>query len=418
MGGKAMEIFMTKTIKAYLMMRSLSVFCGILKRSVISGYMRLLKSCDCPPEHFLSAYGEFFSLLCERNVSCRLSYAVTETALFDENCFSLAAAAGRAEELPQNITNAAARDCEAILNLCALTCDDIINEYKYIDDISEIADTLPRWDTGAPVGTFKNNEFNLSRLAEFYRYNGCGMFARYKAFVWRAGEICPVKHPDKIELDSFIGYERPRNKVIENTLAFIEGKSCNNCLLYGDMGTGKSSTVKAIGNAFRKRGLRIVEMPKERLSDFPILVDKIAALPMKFIIFIDDLSFQHQDKSYTSLKAVLEGGLAARPDNALIYATSNRRHLIKESWQDRDTDDIHRRDNMQETLSLSDRFGLSVCFGNPDKKEYLDIVYALADKSGLRIDPEELSVLAERFALGRGGRSPRCAKQFIESLLV
>ena len=244
------------------------------------------------------------------------------------------------------------------------------------------------------------------------------MFARYKAFIWRDGDIRPVVHPDKIELSSFIGYEAQRDKVIENTLAFLDSKSCNNCLLYGDMGTGKSSTVKAIGNAFRNKGLRIVEMPKERLSEFPILVDKIAALPMKFIIFIDDLSFQRQDKSYTSLKAVLEGGLAARPDNALIYATSNRRHLVKESWQDRDTDDIHRRDNMQETLSLSDRFGLSVCFGNPDKKEYLDIVFALADKAGIKKAPEELSIEAERFALGRGGRSPRCAKQFIESLLI
>ena len=132
-------------------------------------------------------------------------------------------------------------------------------------------------------------------------------------------------------MDTFTGYERQRSQVVNNTLSFIQGKSCNNCLLYGDKGTGKSSTVKAIANEFRKDGLRIVEMPKDRLIDFPLLVDKIAALPLKFIIFIDDLSFQHQDQSYTTLKAVLEGGLAARPDNALIYATSNRRHLVKES---------------------------------------------------------------------------------------
>ena len=139
---------------------------------------------------------------------------------------------------------------------------------------------------------------------------------------------------------------------------------------------------------------------------------------MKFIIFIDDLSFQSQDQSYTTLKALLEGGLAARPDNALIYATSNRRHLVKESWKDRDSDDINRRDNMQETLSLSDRFGLAVCFSNPDKKEYLDIVYSLAKKYNLNIDEKELAVKAESFALGKGGRSPRCAKQFVESLLI
>lgn len=407
---------MTKTTQAYLMMKSLSVYRGILQRSVIKGYMKLLESIESEPAVFLEAYGEFFSLLSQRGVSDKLAYAVTETALFDENSYSLAAAAGKTKSLPKNITGAVAHDCEAILNLSRLTSEDIIGEYKYLSDISEIANALPRWKTGEAAQAFNAERIKLSELAKFYRKNGCGMFARYKAFVWRGGEICPVEHPDKIELSSFIGYERPRNKVIANTLAFLDGKACNNCLLYGDMGTGKSSTVKAIGNAYREKGLRVVEMPKERLSDFPLLVDKIAALPMKFIIFIDDLSFQSQDKSYTSLKAVLEGGLAARPDNALIYATSNRRHLIKESWQDRDTDDIHRRDNMQETLSLSDRFGLSVCFGNPDKKEYLDIVFALADKAGIKKDAEELSILAERFALGRGGRSPRCAKQFIESL--
>jgi len=406
---------MNKTDKAYLMMNSLSVYRGILGRSVIKGYMNLLKNREASPEVFLGAYGEFFSLLAERRVTDKLAYAVTETALFDENSFSLASAAGKAEELPKSVSDAVKRDCEAILSLCELSSDDIINDYKYYDNIREIAPSLPRWQAGNTADAFRGDDI-ITALSEFYKQNGCGMFARYKAFVWRGGEICPVEHPDKIELSSFIGYERPRSKVVENTLAFLDGRSCNNCLLYGDMGTGKSSTVKAIGNAYRDRGLRIVEMPKEQLSDFPVLVDKIAALPMKFIIFIDDLSFQSQDKSYTSLKALLEGGLAARPENALIYATSNRRHLIKESWQDRDTDDIHRRDNMQETLSLSDRFGLSVCFGNPDKKEYLDIVFALADKAGVKMEEDNLAMLAERFALGRGGRSPRCAKQFIESL--
>ena len=184
------------------------------------------------------------------------------------------------------------------------------------------------------------------------------------------------------------------------------------------MGTGKSSTVKAIANCYRKDGLRIVEIPKERLIDFPLLVEKIAALPMKFIIFIDDLSFQSQDRSYTTLKAVLEGGLSARPDNALIYATSNRRHIVKEKLSDRSfEDDVNTRDNMQETLSLSDRFGLTVCYTVPDKKEFISIVCALADERGLDVPQEELAAGAEQFALARGGRSPRCAKQYVESLL-
>ncbi|MCH5299539.1 MAG: ATP-binding protein [Ruminococcus sp.] len=409
---------MTKTYRAYLTLSSLSVFRGILNRSVLKSYLNLLSKSQAEPDEFLSAYGEFYSLLCERNVSGKVAYTVTQAALFDENAFTLAAAGGKADELPDSVLIATKRDCEAILALCSLTADDIINDYSHKDDISEILEKLPKFGLGEPVAEFAGGRIDLSMLADFYKHNGCGMFARYKAFVWRDGDIQPVQHPDRIDMDSFIGYERQRNKIVDNTIAFINGRTCNNCLLYGDMGTGKSSTVKAIANEFRKDGLRVVEMPKERLMDFPLLVDKIAALPMKFIIFIDDLSFQSQDKSYTSLKAVLEGGLAARPDNALIYATSNRRHIIKESWQDRDTDDIHRRDNMQETLSLSDRFGLAVCFSNPDKNEYLDIVTALARKAGITMPEDKLGIKAEQFAIGRGGRSPRCAKQFVEALLV
>ena len=157
-------------------------------------------------------------------------------------------------------------------------------------------------------------------------------------------------------------------------------------------------------------------MPKERLSEFPLLVEKIAPVPMKFIIFIDDLSFSGEDKSYAQLKAVLEGGLAARPDNTLIYATSNRRHLIKENFSDREGEDMHRNDTMQETLSLSDRFGLSVNFSKPGKDEYLAIVESLADESGIKEDKDKLFRDAEQWALSRGGRSPRCARQFIASI--
>ncbi len=408
----------TKTFDTYLKLCSLSVYRGILSRSAIKGYRNLLRASGWAPEEFLSAYGEFLSLLCERSVSDRLAYTITEAALFDENAFTLAAAGGKADKLPEATVCAVKNDYEIIRSLCSLDAEDIISEYEQSHpELKDILAALPRFKQGEPAEEF-SSEFDIESLQSFHKRNGCGMFARYKAFVWRDGDIRPVEHPDKISLDDFTGYETQRNKVIENTTAFLENKTCNNCLLYGDMGAGKSSTVKAIGNAFRSKGLRIVEMPKERLMDFPILVDKIAGLPMKFIIFIDDLSFRHQDQSYTSLKAVLEGGLAARPENALIYATSNRRHLVKESWQDRDTDDIHRRDNMQETLSLSDRFGLAVCYSNPAKQEYLDIVHALARSANITMSSEELEAGAERFALGRGGRSPRCAKQYVESLMV
>ena len=406
---------MTKTYKTLLLLNSLTIYRGILDRGVIKSYMDLLSGINLPPEEFLSAYGSFYKLLTERDITDNLARYITEAALFDENSFSISAAGGKADELSETVLESVKKDCETIYNITQLCAEDIINDYKYSSDIEDITASLPRWKTGETVDEFKNGA-DINKLIEFYKNNGFGIYARYKAFIWRDGGIKPVGHPDKIAISSFIGYERQRNRVIENTKAFLDGKTCNNCLLYGDMGTGKSSTVKAIGNEFRNKGLRIVEMPKERLMEFPLLIEKIATNPMKFIIFVDDLSFQHQDKNYTSLKAVLEGGLAAKPDNALIYATSNRRHLIKESWADRDTDDINRRDNMQETLSLSDRFGLSVYYGNPDKYEFLNIVYSLAEKAGIDMDKDELSILAERFALTKGGRSPRCAKQFVESL--
>lgn len=409
---------MNNVTKTRLMLSSLSVFRGIMKRSVPKAYYNLLLSLDKQPDEFLRAYGEFYSLVSERGCSDKLAYSMTEAALFDENCFTLAAAGGTDDRLPVEVLRAVKRDCEAILSAANLTADEVLDSYTYKDEIADVIDTLPRWQSGECAESFKMFDGSLKKVAAYYNQNGCGIFARYKAFIWRDGDIQPVLHHDKIDTDDFVGYERQRGEVIQNTRSFIDGKSCNNCLLYGDMGTGKSSTVKAIANRFRRDGLRIVEIPKERLVDFPLLVDKIAALPMKFIIFIDDLSFQKQDQSYTTLKAVLEGGIAARPSNALIYATSNRRHLVKESLSDRSwDDDVNTRDNMQESLSLSDRFGLKVCYSAPSKKEFLEIVCRLAKDRNINMSEEELALGAERFALIKGARSPRCAKQYVESLL-
>lgn len=405
-----------KTVK--LNLSSLSIFRGVFNRSVPKAFYSLLYALDSEPDEFLRRYGEFFALISERGCADKLAYAFTEAALYAENIFTRSAAGGTESELPKEVLNAARHDCETILAAANLSSEEVLRGYSRYDEIKDVAPSLPRWQSGECAESFRMFNGSLERIAKWYRENGCGMFARYKAFIWRDGDIRPVLNYDPIDLDDFTGYERQRNKVLENTRAFLDGKSCNNCLLVGDMGTGKSSTVKAMANQFRSRGLRIVEIPKERLMEFPQLVDKIAYLPMKFIIFIDDLSFQHQDQSYTALKAVLEGGLAARPDNALIYATSNRRHIVKERLSDRamEVDDIHTRDNMQETLSLSDRFGLTVYYTSPGKNDYLEIVLAMAKQKGLDIPEDELCAGAERFALARGGRSPRCAKQYIESL--
>ena len=408
---------MKKTTKAAMLLSSLSVYKGILNRSVPRALHRLLLSVDKEPEHFLGAYGDFYSLLCDRKCSNRLCYIMTEAALFDENYFTKLAAANRLCDLTKDESQAVIRDINAILFAGNITSEDILEDYKYKEEIADIAHTLPVWGCGSPAEEFCDFDNRLDRIALFHRTNGCGMFARYKAFVWRERGIQPIVHSDTVALDELVDYEYQRNLVIENTKAFIEGRNANNCLLYGDMGTGKSTTVKAVVNEYRKDGLRIVEIPKERLMDFPLLVDTIAEIPMKFIIFIDDLSFQRQDECYTSLKAVLEGGVAALPSNALIYATSNRRHLVKENFEDRNCSEVNRRDNMQETLSLSDRFGLSIGYYVPDKKKYLHIVEELAKVHNINISKEELHLGAEAFATLRATRSPRTAQQYIKSLL-
>ena len=394
-------------------MSSLSIYKDIMKRTVPKAYFELLRSVDKPIFEFTRAWGNFFSLLCDRGYADSLALCITEAALYDDNAFSRAAAAKKEKELPSEIIEAVRRDISVINRISAITPDRVLNDYLYRDELGSVANSLPRWKTGLPVKEFSDENGTIDCLAEYYKHNGCGIFARYRAFIWRNNGIEPVLHPDNTEISSLKGYEIPRGAVVDNTVAFLKGVSCNNCLLYGDRGTGKSSTVKAILNKYFRDGLRVVEMPKDRLEDFPVLVDMIASVPMKFIIFIDDLSFSDDDKDYARLKAVLEGGLAARPDNTLIYATSNRRHLIKENFSDRSGDEIHRNDSVQESLSLYDRFGLAVNFSKPNKEDYINIVLNLAKEKNLNIGIEELEKDAEQWAIQRGGRSPRCAKQFI-----
>ena len=228
--------------------------------------------------------------------------------------------------------------------------------------------------------------------------------------------IVPVKNPDKTRLSDLGGYERERKAVIDNTIALIEGKPAANVLLYGDSGTGKSSSVKAIANEFIDRGLRLIELRKNQLRLMPDLLDTLSLNPLKFILFIDDLSFTQNDDDFAALKAILEGSVSAKAGNLAIYATSNRRHLIKESFGDRDGDDLHVNDTIQELVSLSERFGLTVTFQKPDKEKFIEVVNGLADNYGIKMDRDELAFKAESYAVRRNGRSPRIAKQFIEMI--
>jgi len=253
---------------------------------------------------------------------------------------------------------------------------------------------------------------NISRL-------GYGIYAKYTMFYVDAeNKIVPVHNPDQIRLSALIDYKREQQIILDNTLALLAGKPAANILLTGDAGTGKSSTVKAVVNELSHRGLRILEVRKEQLHAIPAILDTLNGNPLKFILFIDDLSFQRDDDNFSALKAILEGSVSAKSRNVVIYATSNRRHLVKESFASRDGDDVHRNDTLQETLSLSERFGIQITFQKPDKQTYLDIVHHLARQKGITMAESELDMLAERFALGRGGRSARAAGQFVDGILA
>jgi hypothetical protein len=266
----------------------------------------------------------------------------------------------------------------------------------------------PRWDKLA------------GPLAAHYAEFGCGLFGRHIAFKWQNGSLCGVSRPDPVTLDELIGYQDVRWEIIHNTLQFLHGLPANNILLYGDRGTGKSSTVKALLNEYWPRGLRLLEVPKQQLVEFPHIIKELRHRRHRFILFVDDLSFEENETGYKDLKALLEGGLETRPANVLIYATSNRRHLIRENFADREPvatgGEVHGMDSVQEKLSLSDRFGITIIFPTPDQELFLNIVAGLAGRRNLSISSEDLRRRALQWSAWHNGHSPRSARQFIDHL--
>ena len=262
-------------------------------------------------------------------------------------------------------------------------------------------------------------------VTTFYKDYGVGMFGLNKAFRIRekaegAIEFLPINNMDKVMLDDLIGYELQKKKLVDNTKAFVEGRNANNVLLFGDSGTGKSTSVKAIVNAFYAQGLRMIEIYKHQFKDLSNVIAQIKNRNYKFVIYMDDLSFEEFEVEYKFLKAVIEGGVETKPDNILIYATSNRRHLIKETWSDRNDIEVdngmHRSDTMEEKLSLVNRFGVTINFSKPSQKEYFHIVLALAHKQGIAMSDEELKAEANKWELSHGGISGRTAQQFVNYL--
>lgn len=384
---------------------TVAVFRGVLKKRLFKKFFDYAFSEDGEgygaDARKLSALGSFVGEIYKGGTV--LSEIVKKYVFEDENVYVKLYA--RDAKKDACIEETVKRELDFFARFAALTPEDFAADSG--------ADFVPPYRTER-IELYKLYE---ERIAQIHKF-GYGIFASAGMFrLADSGEIEPIVSADRILLSDFIGYEEERGLVLANTEAFVEGRPAANTLLSGDAGTGKSSSVKAIANAFFDRGLRLIELRKDQLSKLPYVMGKISENPLKFIIFIDDLSFNQNDDSFSMLKAALEGSASAKAPNAVIYATSNRRHIIKESFDDRDGDDVHRNDTMQETLSLSERFGLIVRFSKPDKKLYLKIVHELAERYGLERDMQQLDIDAEAFALRRGSRSARCAEQFIKSLV-
>ena len=271
----------------------------------------------------------------------------------------------------------------------------------------------------------ENEEKFFEGVTGFYRDFGVGMFGLNKAFRISSSEdghviFHAINNMDRVMLDDLVGYEIQKKKLVDNTKAFVEGRKANNCLLFGDSGTGKSTSIKAIVNEFYPQGLRMIEIYKHQFQDLSNVIAQIKNRNYKFIIYMDDLSFEEFEIEYKFLKAVIEGGVETKPENVLIYATSNRRHLIKETWKDRDDVEndagIHRSDTIEEKLSLVNRFGVTINYSKPSQKEYFHIVVELARRAGIAMAEEELKAEANKWELSHGGISGRTAQQFITYL--
>lgn len=389
---------MIASLSDFLMqLSSLTVFHDVAEDQMIKNLRSFLQA-DYDTAEAVKLYCEFVRVIYESG-SANISEYIRELVRCSSN--PIAELLGEGKKVPAEMANAAEFELKILADLASLTPKKLRENLHY-------EGKLPEW---------KNSEINLAADFSMQMKNitkhGYGIYAKYRAFRLDCKKILPIEYPDPVRLFELIGYQSEKQQIISNTRALLSGKPAANILLTGDAGTGKSSTVKAVVNELADEGLRILELKKQQLHELPEVLGELNRNPLKFIIFIDDLSFTQNDDNFSALKAVLEGTVSARANNVVIYATSNRRHLIKESFSDRDGDDIHRNDTMQETVSLSERFGLHITFSKPDKSTYLDIVKHLCDEAGVEFD----EIGAEQFALTRASRSARAARQYVDSLI-
>ena len=385
-----------------LRLRGVVVLRGILDDPVIGRYAAMVQAAGEGTAAFVAAVAGFEAALFDTG-RCWTDYLLDAVLENNNICIRRAAAGGAGP----NAEAALSSELELLGRVGENGLDALLADAPA--ELQAACAFLPRWETH-PAGYAAAY---AQRRAEVGK-KGYGMFARYHVFTVEDARLVPVRCPDPQRLSELPGYEAERAKVIANTKALLAGLPANNVLLYGDAGTGKSSTVKAIANEYAADGLRLVEVKKNQLYQIPAVMESLADNPLKFILFIDDLSFSANDDDFAALKAILEGSVGGRSHNIAVYATSNRRHLVKERMSDREGDDLHATDTRQELMSLSARFGLTVTFQRPDKARFEAILLELAKQYGVQMPADQLYIKGEAFAIRAGGRSPRVAKQFIE----
>ncbi len=380
--------------------KSFVVFNNILEDDVMKAFLNMIDIKEKSDIKKVEEYSNFTRKLFEKSEN--FSDYIWKLIIFNENIYVHKLASK--EIISNMLAQCVKHELQTLQDIATITSQDIRSEIEYNGFMAE-------WSINTEYDFNKMYEERMEKLFTV----GYGIYSNNIMFTYDNGKVAPVKYPDNIRLSSHIGYERERKRIIDNTYAFIKGKPAANVLLYGDAGTGKSSTVKAIVNEYANEGLRMIEVRKGDLLEIPKLIQELANNPLKFILFIDDLSFSKNNEEIGALKAILEGSVTAKTSNVVIYATSNRRHLVQESFSEREGDDIHRNETIQEQISLSDRFGLSICFSKPNKKEYLDIIHGLLEEYKVK-KIENVDMLAEQHAMSRGGRSGRIARQFVEYL--
>jgi uncharacterized protein len=411
--------------------RGIATLRGVLNSSVVQDLLALLEVLEEErPDAGAVArvFGRLWEGLAleERLLSDAWQSHLVGRVLDDENPFSLGAERG---EINWSVLEQARRDLRTLRELFALDAAVLLGRVE--SAVPALAGIWVSWTSPEPVEESPRRTIarKLSAaedwgacaelLADHFARHGAEPFGRHKAFLWREGRLLAVSHPDPVSLTELVAYEREREPLIKNTERFLAGLPAHHALLYGLPGTGKSSTVKAIMNEYADQGLRLVEVKKEDLGELQEALGVLGRRGRRFVLFVDDLSFEEHEVEYKALKALLEGSVEEPPENVRLYATSNRRNLIRETFSERESsadDDVHARDTMQEKLSLAARFGLRLTFPPPDQARYLEIVAGLAGERGLTVSTEDLRERALLWDRWHAGRSGRTARQFVDEL--